>query len=177
MRKLLLALSLSIITVSLIAQENVKINWISFEEAIKKNEETPKKFLIDVYTKWCGWCKRLNSTTFKDPTIVEYINQYFWPVKLNAERRDTVMLGDQMFVNEYPDRKRSAHQLAIALLNGKMTYPSIVYLDEHVELLQVLPGYYDATDIEPIIVFFGEDIYKHTSWEEFKSSFATKRKQ
>lgn len=173
MRKALLSLSLIVFTLSLLAQNRAKINWISFEEAIESNKETPKKFLIDVYTNWCGWCKRLNSTTFMNPKIVSYINKNFWAVKLNAERKDTVRLGDQIFINEFPDRKRNAHQLAVALLNGKMTYPSIVYLDENVELLQVLPGYYDAKGIEPIIVFFGEDIYKNTSWEEFKSSFAT----
>ena len=173
MKKRLLYLLFFVFTSSLVAQNTVKINWISFEEAIERNETVPKKFLIDVYTKWCGWCKRLNATTFKNPVIVAYINEYYWPVKLDAERTDTVKLGDQIFVNENTDRRRGAHQLAIALLNGKMSYPSIVYLDENVELLQAVPGYYDAKGIEPIILFFGRDIYKQTSWEDFKAGFVS----
>lgn len=161
------------LTFSVLAQEKEKIQWISFEEAIEKNETTPKKFLIDVYTSWCGWCKKMDATTFSHPKIAAYINENYWPVKLNAERKDTIVLGDQQFVNENPNKKRNAHQLAVALLNGKMSYPSIVYLDEKVELLQAVPGYYDAKSIEPILYFFGEDTYKNQSWEEYQKIFSS----
>lgn len=158
------------------AQKNAKINWVSFEDAVKKNEKTPKKFIIDVYTDWCGWCKKMDKTTFRNPTIVEYINEYFYAIKLNAERTDTVILGEQIFVNQNPNQRRSAHELAIALLNGKMSYPSIVYLDENVEMLQAVPGFYDAESIEPILHFFGEDIYLSKSWEDYKTAFSSQLK-
>lgn len=175
MRKLIL-FSLSIIYFSVQSQNSTTVNWISFEEAVKKNETNPKKFLIDVYTDWCGWCKKLDATTFKNQTIAAYINEYFWAVKLDAEYPDTIKLGSQIFVNENPNARRSAHQLAIALLNGKMTYPSIVYLDENLELLQAIPGYYDASGIEPILTFFGDDIYKRQSFDDFKTVFSSNMK-
>jgi len=176
MRNFTISFLLTLVSFGILAQDKNKINWISFEEAVERNEKTPKKFLIDVYTDWCGWCKKMDQTTFKNPVIIEYINEYFWAIKLNAERTDTVILGEQVFVNENPNRRRSAHQLAIALLDGKMSYPSIVYLDENVELLQAVPGYYDAKSIEPILNFFGEDIYKRRSWEEFKDVFSSNLK-
>lgn len=168
---LLLIFSFCIITVN--AQKNQVINWLSFEEAVKKNETTPKKFLIDVYTDWCGWCKKLDATTFKNPIISAYINEFYWAVKLNAEQADTIKLGNQIFINENPGGRRSAHQLAIALLNGKMSYPSIVYLDENLELLQAVPGYYDAEGIEPILNFFGENIYQKKSFDVFMAEFSS----
>ncbi|MEQ8624076.1 MAG: DUF255 domain-containing protein [Vicingaceae bacterium] len=157
-------------TISLSAQ-NQKIEWISFEKAIELNEQEPKKFLIDVYTDWCGWCKRMDATTFSNPVIIDYINKNYWAIKLDAERKDTVKLGEQLFVNENPNGRRSPHQLAVALLNGKMSYPSIVYLDENVELLQAVGGYHDAEGIEPILKYFGENAYRKTSWEDYTSSF------
>jgi thioredoxin-related protein len=152
------------------AQQN-EIQWLSFEEAILMNEKEPKKFLIDIYTSWCGWCKKMDATTFKDPLIVSYIQEHYWAVKLNAERKDTVLLGQQMFINENPGGKRHPHQLAVALLNGKMSYPSIVYLDENVEMLSPVPGYHDARGIEPILKYFGENAYKNASWEEYQKNF------
>ncbi len=170
---------LNIITVlilsfnSSICQENKseKIEWMSFEEAVKKNETEPKKFIIDVWTTWCGWCKKMDATTFTNPQIVEYINENYHAVKLNAERKDTVIIGGKTFINENPNGRRSPHQLAISLLNGKMSYPSIVYLDENVNMLQPLAGYQDAKSIEPILHFFGENAYKTTEWPEFQNTF------
>ena len=62
-----------------------KINWVSFEEAVQLNEKEPRKFIVDVYTDWCGWCKRMDQTTFKNPEVAQYINEKYWAVKLNAE--------------------------------------------------------------------------------------------
>jgi thiol:disulfide interchange protein len=37
---------------------NTEIKWISFEEAVAKTSENPKMILVDLYTDWCGWCKK-----------------------------------------------------------------------------------------------------------------------
>lgn len=148
-----------------------KINWMSFEQAVEKNKTDKRKFIIDVYTDWCGWCKRMDATTFQNPHIVEYINKNYHAVKLNAEMTDTVRLGEKVFVNENPNGKRSPHQLAIALLNGKMSYPTIVYLDENANMLSPVPGYLDAAGIEPVLKYYGENAYKETSWEQYQKTF------
>ena len=148
-----------------------KIQWMSFEQAVEKNKTDKKKFLIDVYTDWCGWCKRMDANTFTNPHIIEYVNKNYHPVKLNAEMSDTVRLGEQVFVNENPSGRRSAHQLAIALLNGKMSYPTIVYLDENANMLSPVAGYMEADAIEPVLKYYGENAYKNTSWEEYQKSF------
>jgi len=79
---LLLALSLSFTNFTT-AQDNTpqkpkqapaKINWMSFEEAYELNKTQPKKIFIDMWTYWCGWCKRMDATTFTNPVVVEYMN-------------------------------------------------------------------------------------------------------
>jgi len=154
-----------------------EVNWLSFEEAIAMNQKQPKKILVDVYTDWCGWCKKMDRTTYSHPKIVSYINDHYYAVKLNAEMKDTVQLGSQLFVNENPTQRRSPHQLAVSLLGGKMGYPSTVFLDEKVELLNPpISGYLSAERIEPILYFFGDNIYsgKKMSWEEFQKQFESK---
>lgn len=156
------------------AQNNSEVNWVSFEEAIELNKKESKKILVDVYTNWCGWCKKMEATTYKDPAIVDYINKNYYAVKLNAERKDTVKLGEQIFVNKNPEGKRSPHDLAISLLNGKMGYPSTVLLDENVQLLNPpISGYLDASSIEPILHYFGDNVYskKEVSWEDYQKTF------
>lgn len=167
-----LTLLFFLITTQYVAAQTEKIEWLSFEEAVKRNETNPKKIIVDVYTSWCGWCKKMDANTFTNPTIVRYINKHYWAVKLNAERKDTIILGSQQFVNENLERKRGPHQLAVALLNGKMTYPSIVYLDESVELMHpAIAGYQDPKSLEEIIKYFGEGSYQTTPWDEYLKAF------
>ncbi|MCC6384131.1 MAG: DUF255 domain-containing protein [Bacteroidia bacterium] len=119
--------------------ESSLIKWTGFEEAVVKNETEPKKVFIDVYTDWCGWCKRMDATTFKNDTVVNYLNENFHAVKLNAEGKDTIRFRDQMFVYR-PEFK--ANEIALALLGGKMGYPSFVILDENFSMLNVISGYH-----------------------------------
>ncbi len=148
-----------------------KIEWLSFEEAIAKNEKEPKKFLIDMWTTWCGWCKKMEATTFSHPEIVKIVNTYYYPVKINAETKDTMRIGGKVYINEFPERRRNPHQIAIALMQGKMSYPTIVYLDEEVNMLQPVAGYQSAKNIEPILMFFAENKYREMDWASYQKNF------
>src|SRR5437879_4512547 len=66
-----------------------EIKWMSFEEAVKKSNQEPRKLLIDVYTNWCGWCKKMDATTYQDKDIIDYINKKYYPVRFNAEQHDS----------------------------------------------------------------------------------------
>jgi thioredoxin-related protein len=152
------------------------IKWYSFEEAYQLNKKKQKKVFIDVYTDWCGWCKKMDAETFTNPVIVEYMSKHFYCVKLNAERKDTVIIDGVTFVNPSPTGKRATHQLAVELLKGKMSYPSYVFLNEKGQWMTVVPGYQPAKDFEYVIHYFGDDIYLKTPFEEFKPTFQGKIK-
>ena len=148
-----------------------RIQWYSFEDAYQLNKKKQKKIFIDVYTDWCGWCKKMDATTFTDPVIAEYMSKHFYCVKLNAERRDTVIIDGVTFTNSNPENKRSTHQLAVELLKGKMSYPSYVFLNEKSQWLTVVPGYQPPKEFESVLHYFGEDAYQKTPWEEYKAAF------
>jgi thioredoxin-related protein len=141
-----------------------EITWISFEKAVELNQTQPRKIFIDVYTSWCGWCKRMDATTFKDSTVMKYMNENYYAVKLDAERKDTVLYSGKTFIYK-PEYK--AHELAISLLNGQMGYPSFVFLDEKMTLLSPLSGYQTVEQLMPALKYFGSDIYKTKSWEDY----------
>jgi thioredoxin-related protein len=153
------------------AQEEGAIKWYSFEEAIKLNKKKKKKFFVDLYTDWCGWCKKMDASTFQDPVIAEYMNENFYPIKFDAETSDTITVNGQEFVNPKPGTRRSSHQLAIALLNGKMSYPSFAFLDEDVKLITVLPGYNTPEKLEPVLHFIADEAYKKESYQDYFSGF------
>ncbi len=137
--------------------DEASINWVSIEEAEKLVKQNPKKIFVDVYTDWCGWCKRMDANTFSHPEIVKYINDNFYAVKLDAEQEAPITFRGQEYINENPGQRRSSHNFARALLQGKMSYPSVAFFDEELNLITAIPGYREPKQFEPVLVFFSED--------------------
>ena len=142
---------------------DAKVNWVTIEEAEALNRENPKKIFIDFYTDWCGWCKRMEANTFSNPIIAQYINEHYYAVKFNAEQAAPIMFRGTEFLNENAGQRRSAHNFAIAVLQGRMGYPSMAFFDEDLNLITAMSGYRPPEGLEPILVFFSEDVYKQTS--------------
>jgi thioredoxin-related protein len=170
----MLLIAFTFIINPVVAQE--KIEWMTFEEAVEKANKKPKHIFIDVYTDWCGWCKKMDASTFVDPVIVELMNKHFYAVKLDAEQKDTIRFMDTDFVNPNPAGRRSSHQLAAALLKGKMSYPSFVFLNAETEWLTVINGYVKSPELEKVLTYFGKEVYESQTWEDFTADFVGKAK-
>lgn len=147
--------------------EAATTKWITFEEAVRLLPSSPRPIMIDVFTDWCGWCKVMDKKTFSDPEVTNYLNANFHSVKFNAESRDTVFLGDKVFVYK-PEYK--SNELAISLLGGKMSYPSVVFLDSKLQMLTVVPGFIEAPQMLEILRYFGDGIYLRQKWDEYLQS-------
>ncbi len=143
------------------------INWLTWDEAIKANEKTGKKIFIDFYTDWCGWCKKMDATTFSDPEVAKYINENFYPVKFNAEQKEDIVFQGTTFKYQKGGR-RGVHMLAAELLEGKLGYPSYVYLTPTYQRILISPGYKPAPDMQKELKFVAEDHYSSTSWEKYR---------
>ncbi len=120
-----------------------KIHWYTWEEMVAANAKNPKPIFVDVYTHWCGWCKKMDRSTFQDPAIVKTLTQDFYAVKLNAEQKETIhFLGSDL---KYVKNGRSGyHELASALLDDRMSYPTTVLLNSKYERIMISPGYKNA---------------------------------
>ena len=90
------------------------------ESEAKKNQ---KVYFIDFYTSWCGFCKKLDATTFRDEELGEYINQYFLAFKMDAETSEGRQITQQYDVK---------------------AYPTILVFDSKGNLLHKITGYKDA---------------------------------
>ena len=145
-----------------------KINWMTFQEAVKLNETAPKKIFIDVFTEWCGWCKKMDQTTFKDPEVVAYMNENYYAVKLDAEMNDTIVFNGYTFVNQGGiNGRKGTHQLAVALLQGKMSYPSYVMMSEKNQVITAVPGYMEPKDLLPILKYIADDVYQIETYQDY----------
>lgn len=153
-----------------LSQNAEKIKWYSFNETAELQKKQTKKIFIDVYTDWCGWCKKMDASTFSHPVIAKLMNKYFYAVKLDAEKGDTIFYNNQKY-GKRDSNKKTPNDFAAMLLNGKMSYPTTVYLDEAMQSLGPVPGYLEPQMMEKILVFFGENHYKTTEWKVFEKNF------
>lgn len=154
-------------TVEVIGDETIK--WYTWDEAIEASKKNPKKIFIDVYTDWCGWCKRMDANTFSKAEVAAYLNKNFYPVKFDAEQKEKIEFNGHTF--EYiAQGRRGVHTLAYSLLDGKLGYPAVVYLDEEKHRITVSPGYKEPTNMMQELKFIAEEHYKTKSWQEYLNS-------
>ena len=146
------------------------INWISWDKMMQQrdSDSIKKKVFIDLYTSWCGWCKRMDGTTFSDPVIVNYIKNNYYTVKFDGETKDTIVFNNHSFYNSdpsytkpNPNSRGKAHWFANSILDGKLSYPSYVLLDENLTRLMVYQGFKKVDEMLGILLFFGNNQYKY----------------
>lgn len=140
MKKVLLALFILLGTLSIQAQE---IKWMTLDEALAKQKKNPRPIFIDVFTDWCGPCKMLDTNTFHDASVVDFISKNYYAVKFNAEGNSTVTYQGVTYSNPGydPNRKgrNSAHDLTrFFQVQG---YPSMYIIDKKGNVQSPIVGY------------------------------------
>lgn len=146
------------------------VRWLSFSEAEELARKEPRKFFVDMYTNWCGWCKKMDATTFSDSIIANYLNKKYYPVKFNAEQRDTIFFAGKSYTF-IATGNRGFHELAVEWAGERLSFPTIIFLDEYGKLIQAIPGYRNAQELHAILVYFGDNYYRMMSWDQFKQSY------
>jgi thioredoxin-related protein len=146
------------------------VKWLDFKEAQEKNKTAPKPFIIDIYTDWCGWCKHMMRTTYANPAIANYINMYFYPVKFNAEKHDTIEYDGKKYFPTSPMPK-AVNELAIKFLGDHLSYPSTIFIGNNLQFNLLTQGYLDEHKIEPLLIFMVENIFQTNVFDDFNQQF------
>jgi thioredoxin-related protein len=125
------------------SRDDAKINWSSYAEA-QKDGNNGRKYFIYFYSEHCGYCKRLESKTFTDTAVVDYINTNYTPVRVNAGT----------------ERK-------LATRFGVQGVPDLRFLSPAGENIARWPGYIESDRLLIMLRYISTDSYKSKHFSDF----------
>jgi len=172
MQKLMLvilsALVLSFSTADRPAPASEKLKWMTLAEAREAMTKEKKPVLIDLYTDWCGWCKVMDKKTYTNPKVIAYLQEHFYPVKLNAETKESLSWNEKTYNFNAANR---TNDFALFLTYGRLSYPTTVILPLDNSGPQPVPGYLEPKELELIVRYFGDGKYGKQPFEEYQKAF------
>jgi thioredoxin-related protein len=103
------------------------VTWLSdYDKAVAAAKKDSKLVLVDVYTDWCGWCKKLDKDVYADPKVSDKLTKGFVAVKIN------------------PEKSSRAEELARQF--GTKGYPHIVFVNGDGKKIGEIGGYVPADE-------------------------------
>lgn len=135
---------------------NDSLAWHSFDAGFAEAARQQKKLLVDVYTDWCTWCKKMDKEVYTDNRIVNLLNESFVVVKLNAESSKKLTYNGQEFTER---------EFAAAL--GVDGYPTTVFFLPDAKPLMRIPGFMEARKFATVLAYIGRDHYLNISYDDF----------
>jgi thioredoxin 1 len=73
-----------------------------WKEVLAEAKKSSKFIFVDAYTSWCGPCKLLKSTTFKDEKTALYFNKNFINFTVDMEKEEGPVLAKKWDITAYP---------------------------------------------------------------------------
>lgn len=99
-----------------------KITWMDFNTGYAQAKKEKKIVLIDCYTDWCGWCKRLDKDTYTDSAVIAIVNKNFVAIKFNPEKTDVSYNIDGKTYN-------GGELLSILSHGQQVSYPTTFFIN------------------------------------------------
>lgn len=123
----------------------VPIKWErDFDGALKKAQASGKPLVVDFWAAWCGWCERLDQTTYRDPKVVKLLAG-FVPVKVNTEG--------------------SRREIEVALKYGVSSLPTIVFISPSGRAVLTLQGFQGPGQFPEVVEQAKSEASKLMTWE------------
>lgn len=134
-----------------------EIRWMGIEAGLDAANGSDKKVLVNIYTDWCNFCKKMTDTVYPDSLVRQSVYEHFIPVGLNAESDALVT---------YQGSDISERDLARKL--GVRSYPTMLFMNAQGELILQSNGYMPAQDFNRMLLYIGSNAYQSMEFIQFE---------
>lgn len=133
-----------------------EFSWLKYDEGLKRASKDDRLIFVNVYTNWCGFCRKMDRETFSDKKIMDYLNEHFVPVKLNAESKEKMVL---------PNGSYNGRQIAKSF--SVRGYPTFVFVNSNGEKIFARSGYLPPVGFIYLLRYVAEGHYESKSLQEY----------
>lgn len=126
---------------------SANISWLPYDEGMALGKSQKKKVFINFFATWCSFCKMMDTKTFKDAAVIDYLNANFIAVKVDVDKEQNV-----------------------AALYNIRPLPDMWFVSEKGEAIGNKPGYISAKEMLPVLKFIKTDNYQKMSYQTFLDS-------
>lgn len=140
--KVILVAVLALVATSMKPSEEIK--WMGFNEGYALAKKKGKIMLVDVYTEWCGWCKRMDRDAYAKPEIAEIVGKDYVAIKFNPEIEGVTYT--------FEGKSYTGPQLAGVISNNQLNgYPTTIFINPKAKKTEIVVGYKNAEQLRPIL--------------------------
>lgn len=143
----------------LIGQGKANSDWMGFDEGMKAAAANGRLSVVDFYTDWCSWCKKMDKEVFSRPDVAARLKKELNTIRVNAESSDKIT---------YKGKSIESRQLTgLMRIEG---YPTLMVLDPAGNPVAKLPGYVDPQTFMMFLDYLKKGSYKKMTFEQYYNS-------
>ena len=119
--------------------------WRAWDRGLEEARTSGRPVLVDVYTDWCGWCRRMKAEVYAKPEVRQYLDEHFVTVALNAEGPEAATYDGKPFTSR-----------TLAARFGVSGYPTTIFLRPDGGYLVSVPGYVESPKFLQVLRYIGD---------------------
>lgn len=134
----------------------LEIDWVKYDVGLERSRKENKKLMVEFTARWCGYCRKMRATTFKDPGIIKILDEYFVTATIDGESSDTINIDGWM-----------TNGRNLAKEYGIRGYPTYWFFNPDGEKIAPVTGYKAKDDLYHILDYLKDDLYKTKSFADY----------
>ena len=141
---------------SIVALPNIlfsQIRTYHFEQVDSLQKKQKRNVAVFIHTDWCKYCQTMQNTTFKNDSIIKVLNDKFYFIDLNAEKKRNVIFNNHTFKFKPTGANTGTHELAdqLGAVNNKISYPTLCFLNADSEIIFQYNQFINSKDLQIIL--------------------------
>ncbi|MDX1438695.1 MAG: thioredoxin fold domain-containing protein [Rubricoccaceae bacterium] len=131
-------------------------NWISMEEAVAAAKADGDIVLIHAYAPWCGWCRELDSVTYTNDAVQNYLADHYEVTRLDVENDTQIeFFGGWVTMRE------------LGMAFDVTSTPTTIFMDADGNYITKAPSFFPPDQFLLVLRYVKEQAYDMMSFGDY----------